>query len=123
MDTPKLPLPQTDQQIVLSSTPVPLTVQYLPRTVMVHPVTTNELDAVASLSNSLNLTFFGISFGSTTAFGIVLSTSVIGDPKVYAAYVALLAVSFIGSGYFGIRGILDYRAAKKKLEEIKSGRQ
>jgi hypothetical protein len=50
----------TGQQVELSSIPLPVTVQYTARTVMVHTVTSTELDTVASLSNSVHLTFFGV---------------------------------------------------------------
>jgi len=86
-----------------------------------HTVSSTELDTVASLSNSVHLTFFGLCLGAVVTFGIVLSTSKITDPTTHAGYVALLAVSVVGTLYFGIRASIDYREAKRKLREIKSG--
>jgi len=57
----------TGQQVELLSIPLPVTVQYTARTVMVHTVTSTELDTVASLSNSVHLTFFGVCFGVTNS--------------------------------------------------------
>ncbi len=84
-----------------------------------HTVTGQELDAVASLSNSVHLTFFGLCFGATISLSIVISTVSIPDPKTYAAFMALTAVSVILSSYFGIRALIDYRASRRKLKEIK----
>ena len=109
-------------QIELSATPVPLTVQYAPRSVTMHTVSSTELDTVASLSNSVHLAFFGLCSGSVVAFGIVLSTAKINDPMTHAGYVALLAVSVVGTLYFGVRALIDYKEAKRKLREIKSGK-
>jgi hypothetical protein len=109
------------QQVQVSSVPAPLTVQYASRTVMVHQLTNNELETVASISNSVHLTFFGLCTGGVISFGIVLAGSAIAEPKQIASYVALFAVSSIGSLYFGIRAVIDYRRAKDKLREIKRG--
>jgi hypothetical protein len=98
----------------------PLTIQYAPRSLTMHSVTGPELDTVASLSNSIHLAFFGICIGALISLAIVLSLTPIADPKLYASYVALTAVSAGGSIYFGIRALLDYRAAQRKLNEIKS---
>jgi hypothetical protein len=86
-----------------------------------HTVTGMELDTIASLSNSVHLTFFGVCLGAVVAFGIVLSTSKITDPIIHAGYIALLAVSAVGTLYFGIRALIDYKEAKRRLKEIKSG--
>ena len=90
---------------------------------MVHTVTATELETVASLSKSVHLAFFGLCVGALIAFGIVLSTSNIAEPLIHSAYVALLAVSGVGSLYFGIRAVIDYREARNKLAAITAGRQ
>jgi hypothetical protein len=111
-----------DSPIVVSAAPVPLTVDYAPRRLTVHHVSGTELDTIASLGNSLHLTFFGWCGGAAVAFAIVLTTVAITDPTTHAGYVAALIVSSVLAIYFGIRGVIDYMAAKKKLREIKSGR-
>ncbi len=87
-----------------------------------HTLTGTELDTVASLSNSVHLTFFGLCAGAAVAFAVVLSTGGATDAMTHAEYVALLAVSGALALYFGIRAFVDYRTAKRKLSEIKAGR-
>lgn len=65
-----------------------------------HSVTGPELDMVASLSNSIHLAFFGICIGAFISLAIVLSLTPIADPKLYASYVALTAVSVGGALYW-----------------------
>jgi hypothetical protein len=120
----EVPQPSSSgQQIEISSSPIPLTVHYAPRTVMMHSLTETELDGVASIHNSVHLTFFGVCVGGLMAFGIALATLSIADPKTYAAFVALFAICILGSSYFGVRGVIDYREARRRLREIKAGRQ
>lgn len=85
-----------------------------------HAVTEAELETIASLGNSVHLTFFGISFGGLIAFSIVLATLTINDPVPHATFVALTALSGFLTAYFGIRAAIDYRASRRKLHEIKS---
>jgi hypothetical protein len=98
---------------------MPLTVEYARRTLTMHTVTDIELDSVASLGNSVHLTFFGLCAGALVAFGSVLSTTAITEPKIYAAYVGLTAVSLLGGLYFGVRAIIDYRSSRRRLADIK----
>jgi hypothetical protein len=86
-----------------------------------HPVSATELDTVASLSNSIHLTFFGVCIGSAITFSVVLTTANVTNDRVFAAYVAALIASSVLGLYFGIRGGRDYFAAKKKIKEIKEG--
>ena len=60
--------------------------------------------------------------GSLIAFWTVLTTTKITDSFTHAVYVALLAVSAVGAAYFGIRAIIDYRESRRKLKEIKCGK-
>jgi hypothetical protein len=117
---PNLGLPE-DIQIQVPA-PGVLTVQYVPRSLTMHTVTGTELDTVASLSNSVNLSFFTLCVGLTVAFGLVLAQGGITDAVKHAEYVGLFAISLLGSLYFGIRAWIDHRAAKKKLNEIKCGK-
>ena len=111
-----------DNPIAVSPVPIPLTVQYAPRSVTMHPVSSTELDIVASLGNSVHLTFFGLCAGAAIAFGVVLTTANVTNPITHAEYVAALIVSGVLSLYFGIRGAIDYKAAKRKLKDIKYGK-
>ncbi|MFY9978197.1 MAG: hypothetical protein WAK22_08195 [Candidatus Sulfotelmatobacter sp.] len=86
------------------------------------PVNSHELDTVASLSNSVNLAFFTLCVGLAAAFGLVLNQGGITDAMKHAEYVSLFAVSVVGSLYFGVRALVDHRAAKRRLDDIKRGK-
>lgn len=85
-----------------------------------HQLSGHELDTVASLSNSVHLAFFTLCVGLLAAFALVLEGGV-ADATKHAEYVGLLMVALIGTIYFGIMAAIDYRAAKRKLKEIKTG--
>jgi hypothetical protein len=88
-----------------------------------HSLTAVELDAIASLSNSIHMAFFGGCFGGMVSFGIVLQTGSVVDPKTHAEFVALFAVSALGALYCGLMGVIDYAKGRKKLNDIKAGKQ
>jgi hypothetical protein len=100
----------------------PVTFHYAHRDLTLHFVTEQELDAVASLSNSVHLTFLGVSFGALITLAITLSTVTISDSKVFAAFVACTVLSAASTLYFGIRAWISYREARRKLRELKSCR-
>ena len=84
-------------------------------------VSDTELDAVASLASSINLAFFGISFGSLIAFAITLATVEITAAVTHASFVGLTWVSAVCALYFAVQAVRDYRRSKAKLAQIKSG--
>jgi hypothetical protein len=112
----QLPAPRFDNDIV--------TMRFARREVVMHPVTSSELDDIAStgLSHSLNLALFGISMGGLIGFGTALATGQIIEVKVFASFTALTAVTLMSSILFGVRSCLDYKKAKAKIREITSGR-
>jgi len=97
----------------------PLTFEVVPRHVKMHSISESELDAIAALSNSVHLTFFGICVGALISFFIVLSSGGIADPNQHATYVMLTFAAAILAAYFGIRGGGDYIQSKRKLRELK----
>ena len=60
-------------------------------------------------------------FGGLIAFATVLATVTISDPLPHATFVALTWLSGLSTGYFGIRAAIDYRAGRRKLNEIMRG--
>lgn len=110
---------ETAISVVSNSQPEQITVSYRRRNLTMCHVTETELDTVASLSNSVNLAFFGVTFGSVLAFGITVATVEIPDPATKAIFSALTFVSGVGALYFGVRSAVDYKAAKAKLAELK----
>lgn len=116
------PLSEDTGGQIVSNIPVPLTVEYAQRSIRMHWIAGTELDTVAGLSNSIHLTFFGLCAGAAIAFAVVLTTGNITDPMTHAGYVSALITSGVLAFYFGIRGVRDYRLAKRKLKEIKNGK-
>lgn len=81
-------------------------------------VTRDELQSVSGLGGSIYLAFFGICLGALISFGVVLSTTTIENPRAFASYVALTAVSGIGTFLFGIKSIQEYQGCQKRLKQI-----
>jgi hypothetical protein len=109
---------QTSPIVAGGSAPL-TTITYARRNLTMRPITDAEIDALASLGNSIHLTFFGISFGALLSFVIVLTTNDVKDPRWFAAYVAMLGVSILGAAYFGVRSVVDYLSQQNKVKEIK----
>lgn len=107
--------------VFTDASPDNLTVRSRRRTLTMCSVTETELDTIAALGNSINLAFFGISVGAAVSFGITLKTVPIADPATLATFASFTALSSAGTIYFGIRSAIDYRAAQKKLNDIKKG--
>jgi hypothetical protein len=115
-------IPPEDTPITISPNPTPLTVGYVQRSLLVHQLSSYELDAVASSGGSLHLTFFGLCTGAAITFAVVLTTANVTNAKTYGAYVGALTITGVLAVYFGIRGVIDYHAAKKRLNDIKRGK-
>ena len=101
--------PGTNDQVIIA---------YSKRTVRMHHVTETELRGIASLGNSANLAFLGISFGALVGFAITLATVPLVDPATHASFVSLVWLSAIASLYFGIRSIVDGRNVQRRIKEI-----
>lgn len=80
-------------------------------------VTGPELDRIASISNSVNLAFFTLTCGAMLGLlGTVLTAAPGADLGVV---VMLLLAAAVLTVYFGIWALLDYRAARRNIDEIK----
>jgi hypothetical protein len=99
----------------------PVTLTFAKREVTMHTVTENELDTVASLSNSIDLGFFMGSGGVFVTVGVTLLTVPMATPFAFAGFIAATIVSGAGALLFGIRARISYREAQAKLREIKRG--
>ncbi len=89
-----------------------------PRKLHMYQVTEAELGTIQEVGQrfSLEISFFALLFGALITLLITLTTVSISDPKMYSSYVAVTIISALGSLYFGIRAIIDYRNAKKKIK-------
>ncbi len=114
----ELPPPPFDDKGSPFGGPHPLTVTYTNRQLRMCFVEESELENIATIGG-LNFGFLGVCLGALISFGIVLTTATIDSPKVFAAYVALAAVSLLGSVFFGFRTGMDLRAKKKKLNQLR----
>jgi hypothetical protein len=97
------------------------TVEMVPRHLKMHTVSESELDSISSGGPAINLTFFGLCVGTLVSFGTVLKTATTLDAATKAVFIALFFTSAVMATFFGVRGIRDFLANKKKLEEIKRG--
>lgn len=98
------------------------TLEWIPRRLAVHPLTNADIDSIASLGNSIHLTFFALCAGFAVSFAIVLLTLAIPDPVKHAEFVAAFGVSGILALYFGVSAAVDYRRAHRRVKEFKEGR-
>ena len=78
----------------------------------------SELDNLASIGE-LNVAFLGICIGALIAFLIVLTTTPIERPKVFATYVALEVVAALGTAYFAIKTGIDIKNKNRKVRALK----
>lgn len=85
-------------------------------------VTETELDGLSDsgLSSAVDLSLFALSFGILVTLIITISTVDVNPPKIFASYVAAAIVFAIFSVLFGVRSVIAWKSAKKKLTEIKS---
>lgn len=84
-----------------------------------HSVTGSELDTVASLSNSVDLAFLGMSFGALITLVAVDATVPLTTAGLIAGMVSGTIIAGLSSLVFGVRAWISYREAQNKLREIK----
>jgi hypothetical protein len=99
----------------------PVTLSYARREVTMHTVTENELDTVASLSNSVDLAFTGICGGGFLTLAVTLATVTLTSPITSAGFVSATIISGLGTLFFGIKARISYKEAQEKLKDIKKG--
>jgi len=98
----------------------PVSVSYARREVRMHSVTDSELDSIASLGNSVEMTLFGICAGALITLLVTVLTVKIQSPLEFSAFISATIVSFLSTLFFGVRSRSSYKAAQRKLAEIKS---
>lgn len=109
--------------IVTVEAPQPLTyIVQVPAEIVMYNISEPELDAIASGSKSIHLTFFGFSLGALIAFAIVRCTVHL-EVLLFATFTALLAGSIVATMYFGIKTVADIRANNRRLNQIKQRRR
>jgi hypothetical protein len=100
----------------------PLTMEMVPRHLKMHSLSEHELDAIASGSSSIHLSFFGVCVGAFISFMIVIYSGGVTDPSKRSMYGMLAFSTAIMATYFGIRGIADNLKSKALVRELKAGK-
>src|SRR5260370_41058496 len=88
------------------------TVEEIPRLLIIHRVTDQELDALASTKTGLGLTFFGITIGASIACWIVLKTvpNLPADSRgIFFILTAVGVLSTVSLGLMSLREGLENR--------------
>ena len=98
----------------------PCTFEMVPRHLKMHSISEAEMDALASGSKSINLTFFGVCAGAAISFGMILYSGGITDVQ-RGSYKTLLWAGLVLAGYFGLQSIRDHFQSKQYLKDLKSG--
>ncbi|HEV2911901.1 MAG TPA: hypothetical protein VGX92_01175 [Pyrinomonadaceae bacterium] len=98
-----------------------VTINYRPRDVTMYYISDQELETIGTASNdfSLQLGFFGAALGVAVTCVGVLSTVEISNPRIYAAYWAVLVVAIPATVFFFIRAVLAYRKSRQQIRAIR----
>jgi hypothetical protein len=110
--------PERPMVIRSETSQAPVTISFVPRVLEMYSITEPELDAVSSPFNSVNLAFFGLSFGAALAVLVTLFTVDI-DGKPFGAFVAAAIVSVMAVLYFGIQAARDHYRSAQMTDRIK----
>lgn len=103
--------------IVQAESPIAL-VFHVPREIRMYSVTNQELETLVSANTSVHLTFLGVAIGLFVAVLVTLLTVPLSD-KMFAVFIALIAVGGGSIVYFGWRAYGDYTATRSRLDEIR----
>ena len=98
-----------------------MTVVQTPTQVVMYNITEQELDNLSAGFTSVWATFLGISLGALITLLSVLLTIDLSN-RVFAAYVALVAVSGGFTLFFGVGFIVDWKRYSNRVSTIKRRR-
>jgi hypothetical protein len=109
------------QRVVRPQAPeFPIRLVSRPRTLHIFGVSEQERDSLSEPSGSLHLTLFGAAVGAFLTLLVTVATLDMGD-RAFATFIALTVVSGVFSLYFGARGVIDHRRARKLVARLKAG--
>lgn len=95
-----------------------VTVETAPRHMKFVRVAVDELEDLKSSNSTLELAFFGISFGALLTLGTTLSTVTL-DGNVKVVFVVLTVVFVLASAYFGLATWRGERRWRGRIERLK----
>jgi len=107
-------------ELQLSTSSQQVTTVFHPRVFDMHTVADQELDELASGSQSVNLGLFGVAFGALVSVAITLSTVSL-PTRMLAAYAGSCIALVLLSIYFGMQAIRDIVASRRRLNRIRKG--
>jgi hypothetical protein len=84
-------------------------------------VAVSELEDLKSSNSTLELAFFGISFGALITIVTTLNTVPISDPSTHATFVAVAFLFGILSAYFGVVTIRGEVRWRRRINDLKKG--
>ena len=87
-----------------------------------YKITDTEIDELCSEYTSIDFGLFTLCIGVLIAFVVALVTAQTSD-KVFAAFIAITFVSFLGSLFFGLRTLRVKRKVQERAKQIKESRQ
>jgi ABC-type phosphate/phosphonate transport system permease subunit len=96
-----------------------VTAEMAPRHVVYHPVTSQEIDMVAALSNSIHVAFLGIAVGAFIAFWITLRTVTNLTADDRTMFRVLMWVTGFMSAYLLVQSGADVLRSRKTRDDIK----
>lgn len=101
----------------------PFTVYSVPRQLNIFTVTEDELETLYTAGNykTLDVGLFSLCFGVVVAVGLTLATVDIPSNRTNAVFWAVLIVSLVISIFFGVRSIIAWRSAARRLADVKKG--
>jgi len=85
-------------------------------------VAISELDDLKASSSTLELAFFGICIGAFITIVTTLATVTIPESSTHAAFLGLAYVSGVATVYFGLATFRSELRWRRKVDNIKRGR-
>lgn len=88
------------------------------RDIHTYPITEQEINDLCSQYMSPDFGFFSLSIGILIALVVALLTTQMSD-RVFATFVAVAIVAFVGVIFFGFRTLKELKRVKKRADEIR----
>lgn len=92
------------------------------RDIHMFKITDLEIDELVTNYMSIDFGLFALCIGIFIAFLVALATAQLSD-KVFATFVALILVAFLGTIFFGFRARRERQRAKQRVQQIKESRK
>lgn len=100
-----------------------MTVSLQPLHLKIYRLTEDKLDNLYTAGNykNLDVALFGVAIGAFISLVVTVMTVEIKTAAMSGGFTAGIIISAIGAVYFGIRGVIAWRDAKRQFADIKRG--